>query len=259
MPKSDRLLRVMHLLRLLPGPVSADRLAAEAEVSPRTIYRDIAALRAAGARIDGAAGFGYTLTEDPALPPMQFDRDEIEALLIGLSLAAQTGDASLARAGRDATAKLVARLPDAGQRQALHAVHHVHRLRRATADPAHVAALRAACWDERAIDLRYADKDGAVTERRIWPLTLAYFDATMEVLAWCCLRNDHRRFRLDRIVQLDPAPDRFRGRRVPLLQDYSARMAAQEAPPPLANPPGSHNPARIEGPDDRPAPTGDTA
>ena len=34
------------------------------------LIRDIATLRAGGALIDGEAGLGYTLTEDPALPPL---------------------------------------------------------------------------------------------------------------------------------------------------------------------------------------------
>ena len=56
MSRSDRLFRLLHVLRSLPPPVTADRLAQETEVSVRSIYRDIAALRAAGARIEGEAG-----------------------------------------------------------------------------------------------------------------------------------------------------------------------------------------------------------
>jgi predicted DNA-binding transcriptional regulator YafY len=62
----------------------AAQLAQATEVSVRSIYRDIEALRAAGARIDGEAGYGYALEEDPALPPQSFTRLEIEALM-GLS------------------------------------------------------------------------------------------------------------------------------------------------------------------------------
>jgi predicted DNA-binding transcriptional regulator YafY len=49
----------------------------ETEVSLRTIYRDIDALRGLGAVIDGEAGFGYTLIEDAALPPLGFTDDEL--------------------------------------------------------------------------------------------------------------------------------------------------------------------------------------
>ena len=58
-------MRLLEALRRLPKPVTAARLAAETEISLRQLYRDIATLRAGGALIDGAAGYGYTLTEDP--------------------------------------------------------------------------------------------------------------------------------------------------------------------------------------------------
>ena len=61
MAKPDRLFRLLDALRRLPQPVTADRLAAEMEVSARTLYRDIASLRAAGARIEGEAGLGYVV------------------------------------------------------------------------------------------------------------------------------------------------------------------------------------------------------
>ena len=78
MAKSDRLFRLLHLLRTLPQPVTVARLAEEAQVSERTLYRDIEALRAGGALIDGAPGYGYILTGYPALPLQMFSRLEVE-------------------------------------------------------------------------------------------------------------------------------------------------------------------------------------
>ena len=101
-------MRLMTALRRLPAPVTAERLAQETEVSPRQLYRDIATLRAGGALIDGAAGYGYTLTEDPVLPPQSFSRIEIEALMLAIGSLEQLGDPSLARAGRNAVARIVA-------------------------------------------------------------------------------------------------------------------------------------------------------
>ena len=56
-------------------------------MSTRQLYRDIATLRAGGVLIDGTAGYGYTLTEDPALPPQSFSRLEIEALRVRAQVA----------------------------------------------------------------------------------------------------------------------------------------------------------------------------
>ena len=77
MARTDRLMRLMDCLRRLPAPVTAARLAQETDVSPRQLYRDIATLRAGGALIDGEAGLGYRLTEDPALPPQSFSRKSL--------------------------------------------------------------------------------------------------------------------------------------------------------------------------------------
>ena len=97
MAKSDRLFCLLHLIRGLTPPVTAARLAGDMEVSERTIYRDIDSLRAAGARIDGEAGLGYTMVEDLALPPQTFTQIEIEALTLGLSDVSQRGDVDLAQ------------------------------------------------------------------------------------------------------------------------------------------------------------------
>lgn len=97
MARTDRLMRLMDTLRRLPHPVTAQRLAEETGVSPRQLYRDIATLRAGGALIDGAAGVGYTLTEDPVLPPQSFSRLEIEALMLAQSGLDQIGDETLKR------------------------------------------------------------------------------------------------------------------------------------------------------------------
>ena len=76
MSRTHRLFQMMTTLRRLPTPVRAVQLANELDISLRTVYRDIDALRGLGAVIDGEAGFGYTLIEDATLPPLGFEDDE---------------------------------------------------------------------------------------------------------------------------------------------------------------------------------------
>ncbi|WP_316013606.1 YafY family protein [Roseobacter sp. HKCCA0434] len=227
MARPDRLMRLMDALRRLPAPVTAARLAEETGVSRRQLYRDIATLRAGGALIDGEAGVGYSLTEDPALPPQSFSRLEIEALVMALGELGHTGDAALEAAGRSALARIIATLPDAQSRQAMHTV--LRSYRPAPARDAVVVdmdMLRRACWDEFALDIRYRDLAGAVSEREIWPLGLSYAERSLTLLAWCCLRQDWRHFRASGIEAASPSGRSFRPRRVPLLRDYVARRAA---------------------------------
>jgi predicted DNA-binding transcriptional regulator YafY len=223
MPRSDRLLRLLQHLRTEPAPVTAARLAELSGVSERAIYRDIAALRAAGAIIDGQAGYGYTLTEDAALPPQMLSRLEIEAVILGLSSVRAEGDAELAQAATEALAKITASLPEQARHHARHA-----GLRAARVDPKpplgiDPGTVRAAMWDERALDIDYADVDGHATRRRIWPLSVVFFERVLIVLAFCTLRQDFRAFRLDRIGQMQVTGESFRPRRASLLRQYLER------------------------------------
>ena len=226
MARTDRLFRLLAALRRLPAPVTAARLAEETGVSARTLYRDIETLRAGGALIDGAAGFGYTLTEDPALPPQNFTREEIEALVLGLSEAAVRGDPALSRAAETALSKIVATLPDRLQQQVQHAVVQVRRYETPTPATADFSIIRQACWEESALDITYADAEGRETRRRVWPLSMVYLEQSVIVLAWCCLRQDFRKFMVARILDVAPTNESFRPRRAALLRTYIAQMQA---------------------------------
>lgn len=228
MPRTDRLFRLLDTLRRLPPPVTAARLAAETEVSTRAIYRDIAALRVAGARIDGAAGYGYSLTEDPGLPPATFTRTEVEALVLGLAEVRHSGDPALADAAETALSKVVATLPERRQREATHAVLLSYRYTPRLPPRIDMAVVRTACWDERALEIAYLNKEGAESRRLILPLTLVFLDRTQMLLAWCCLRQDFRQFRLDRVVSVTATGDSFRPRRVTLLRTYLAKLAGRD-------------------------------
>jgi len=74
MVRSDRLLRLLHAMPTIPAPITAARLAEDTGVSSRSLYRDIDALRAAGAQIEGERGYGHRPIEDVALPPQILDR-----------------------------------------------------------------------------------------------------------------------------------------------------------------------------------------
>jgi predicted DNA-binding transcriptional regulator YafY len=234
MARADRLLRLIDTIRRLPQPITAARLATETGVSERSLYRDIASLRASGALIDGAAGVGYTLTEDPALPPQMFTRLEVEALMLGLAEVRLSGDPELVRAAEMAGAKITATLPERVQRQALHAVQQTYRFERRAPAPAHLALIRQAAWDERALDIAYHDTADAATRRRILPLAVVFLDRSLMCLAYCTLRQDFRRFHLHRMTDVTASDDSFRPRRVPMLRQFLAQMRGETLARPKA-------------------------
>src|SRR5438477_12991486 len=111
MRRADRLFQIIQLLRRRRAITTAATLAEKLEVSERTVYRDIADLVASGTPIEGEAGVGYRLRADYDLPPLMFDRDEIQALVLGARIVQQYGDAALARAARSVLSKVAAVLP----------------------------------------------------------------------------------------------------------------------------------------------------
>lgn len=227
MSKATRLLQVMQALRSLPPPVTAARLAEEIGVTTRTIYRDIDALRGAGAVIDGEAGYGYVLIEDPALPPMMFSADEVEALVLGLREVREIADPVLADAAQQALSKVQAVLPATLRQQMDHSVLHVKKFNTRAKINADIAALRKATREEFEVEINYSDAQGATTSRRIKPLSLVFMDFNQVVLAWCLLRDDYRAFRLDRIDDLTVTATSFKPHRVPLLRKALEQAAAE--------------------------------
>lgn len=220
MSRTHRLLQMMQTLRRLPPPVTAMQLAGEMEMSERTIYRDIDALRSMGAVIDGEAGFGYTLIEDAALPPLGFEDDELEALVLGLRDVAVIGDPALAKAARSALAKIKARVPPRQAHRLQHAVLAAHRFAKLPEISIDVGALRAATWDEVSVEFNYRDAQGAQTMRQVDPLGLVHLDRSNVLMAWCHLRKDFRTFRLDRMTSLRRTDNSFRPRRVQMLREH---------------------------------------
>lgn len=231
MSRTRRLFQLMQALRRSAPPVTAAALAADTGVSLRTLYRDIDALRDMGAIIEGTAGYGYALTEDAALPPLMFDDEEIEALVLGLRDVQAIADPDLAKAAKNALAKLQARLPTTQAHRLKYAVLAVNRIRRPPQPTVDVPALRKATWDERTVEIGYADAEARETRRRVDPLGIVFLQDAHCLVAWCHLRQAYRNFRLDRMQDLQVTSDSFRPRRVPMLRDAIETLTAEQATP----------------------------
>lgn len=221
MSRSARLLRLLQALRGRRRPVAAQVLADLLGVSLRTIYRDLATLIEQGAAIEGEAGVGYVLRPGFFLPPLMFGEDEVDALILGLRMVGERGDAELAKGAESALAKIVAVLPPALDDAAATSGMLVGP--RAAAP--HLTAIRHAIRAEQKLRLRYTDKQGKATERTVWPVAVGFFEAAEVLAAWCETRRDFRHFRLDRIEAADPAAERYPTRRRVLLADWRRLMA----------------------------------
>ena len=221
MRRADRLLQIVQALRRRKGPTTARGLADELEVAPRTIYRDIADLQAANVPIAGAAGVGYVLRAGYDLPPLMFDADEIEAIVLGARLVVDRGDPELARAARDVLAKVSAVVPDALSRQMDRAALLVHqRSPEELAFGKFLPSIRRATREHRKLRLDYVDLEEQTSARTIWPLGIYFFSHVTLVCAWCELRMDFRSFRANRVRTCALLPESFDAKNGALLRTF---------------------------------------
>jgi predicted DNA-binding transcriptional regulator YafY len=206
MRRADRLFQIVQRLRRHPrgAVVTAAELARDLEVSERTVYRDVADLVGSGVPIEAEAGVGYRLPRGAYdLPPLMFDEDEIEALVLGARVVKGWGDAALARAAENALAKIEAILPAKLKDRVADASLFALNIRRGGKDIGDaLATVRGAIRAERKIRLDYIDRAAQPTTRTVWPLGLFYWGAVWTVGGWCELRDGFRNFRLDRIAHI---------------------------------------------------------
>lgn len=230
MRRADRLFRIVQRLRKR-GATTARDLAQALEVSERTVYRDVRDLLLSGVPIQGEAGVGYALDRSFDLPPLMFDEEEIEALVLGARIVRAWADPKLARAAEEALQKIEGVLPPRLKSKLAEAAlyapdfHIKAQLRSGLGD------LRQAVREQRKARFRYLDKAQAGSERTVQPLGLYYWGQTWTLAAWCELRQGFRNFRVDRIEGLSITPEQFE--KVPgrTLADFVAHMEAEDRRP----------------------------
>jgi predicted DNA-binding transcriptional regulator YafY len=211
---------VVQLLRASRMPLTADAMAVRLEVTRRTIYRDIAALQAAGVPIEGAAGIGYVMRRGYDLPPLMFTPEELDAITVGLALVGRTGDRSLVAAGASASAKIADVVaPEAGPRgdDPWLFASPWHAIPEPTID---MPILRLAIRQERKLKIAYRDGAGNATDRTVMPLALLYYVDGAILAGFCELRQDFRHFRHDRMTSCQLTDDCFSNVAASLRQEW---------------------------------------
>jgi predicted DNA-binding transcriptional regulator YafY len=227
MRRADRLFQIVQLLRRRRAASTARQIAERLGISERTVYRDIRDLVLSGTPIDGEAGVGYRLRPGYDLPPLMFDREEIQALVLGVRIVRRFGDARLARASESILSKVAAVLPTDLEPLLAETALFVPTMSYGARSAAALEASRDALIARRKLRLAYEDEKGAATERTVRPLGVFFWGRTWTLAAWCELRNDFRDFRLDRVKSIDMIDEAFVDEPGRTLRDLLARYGPE--------------------------------
>jgi predicted DNA-binding transcriptional regulator YafY len=202
METATRLLQLLALLHARPfwtGQELAERL----EVTPRTIRRDVARLRALDHPVEAVPGRhgGYQLGRGNELPPLVLDDREALAVVLGLREASAGVGDGLEEAAVSALAKLERVLPSR-LRERLQDVQAatltISGRPTAPTDPDHLVVLAQACRRRERVRFPYTARDGQKSFRHVEPLRLVHISRRWYLVAYDLEREDWRTFRIDR-------------------------------------------------------------
>ncbi len=225
MRRADRLFQIVQILRAR-RLTTAKFLAGRLQVSERTIYRDIQDLSLSGVPVMGEAGVGYALKRGYDLPPLMFEYDEVEALVIGARMVAAWGSTPLAQSAAQALEKIAAVLPEK-RRDAIEKTRifvptfHVDPRLGQTFE-----IVRQAIRAQRVMHFAYQTEEGKASQRDVRPLALYFWGERWTLAAWCELRRDFRSFRLDRVSAIEQLEREFRDEPGKSLQDFVRKLQA---------------------------------
>lgn len=210
--RASRLLSVLLLLQTR-GRMTAAQLAAELEVSVRTIYRDVESLSAAGVPLYGDAGRdgGYRLLDGYRTRLTGLTGAEAEVLLLG-GLPGPAADLGLSSALDAAQLKLLAALPAELRDRARLMRERFHldapSWYRHPEDVPHLTAVAEAVWQQRVLRIGYRRwKAPTDVTRTVEPLGVVLKAGRWYLVA----RSDGnvRTYRVGQILAVEPLESRF--------------------------------------------------
>ncbi len=203
--RRDRLLNLLHR-----GATTVPALAETLEVSERTAYRDISALREAGHDIHATAGPGGGVRIAPDSRPRAVHFEVAEIIGLALSVAilkatphmpfAKSAEAALDRARRALSSdrqRAMQRL----QRRILIGPPASDRVKISlgNVDDTLLSVFEGCFTGSRGMTFDYIDHIGAASSRRIECIALVLHAPAWYVVAWDLDKNASRMFRMDRI------------------------------------------------------------
>lgn len=220
MRRADRLMQLVQILR--DGTLHrASDLAHLADVSLRTIYRDMETLAASGVPIEGEPGIGYRVTAAITLPPLNLTMTEMEALHLGLHAVGQSTDTELSSAARALSSKIDAVMPEDRSRAPSGYGFAVYPFADAARGFQHLPSLRQAVRTRQKLELTLHD-----TSRIVRPLQIDYWGRLWTCVVWCEGHADFDEIRVDQITSLRILPSLFVDEAGKALRDFHAQRKA---------------------------------
>ncbi|MFW0718061.1 helix-turn-helix transcriptional regulator [Pedobacter sp. N23S346] len=225
MNRIDRLFGILTLLQSAKY-ITAEKIAQRFDMSIRTVYRDVKALGEQGIPISFEHNKGYFLVQGYFLPPVSFNTDEANALLLVESLVNGFADHSIRSHYSTALTKVKAVLKTA-QKEKLESLNQHIKLQipeRLTFNYTYLSLIQHAISEKNLIELEYKNVQEVASKRCVEPIGLIFYAFSWHMIAWCHFRNQYRDFNLTRILCLKNLETPFSKKDHMPLSDYMSML-----------------------------------
>lgn len=221
MNRIDRLFGILILLQSKKY-VTAEKIANQYQISTRTVYRDMKALSEQGVPLSFEQHKGYFIVQGYFLPPISFNSDEANALILMERFLAGFADKSITNHYTTALNKIKAVLKTS-QKEKLESLNESIKLQlpdRLTNDFEYLSILQNAISAKCLIEINYKNNKEEISQREIEPIGLIFYAFSWHLIGWCHLRNDYRDFKVDRIINVKCTEIPFKKSTHMLLNEY---------------------------------------
>jgi len=203
MNRIDRLFGILTILQSNKY-TSADQLASRFNMSIRTVYRDIRAIQEQGVPVGFESHKGYFLIQGYFLPPISFNSDEANALLLVESLVNGFADNSIRTHYTAALSKVKAVLKSSQKEKldGLNAHIHFQLPEQLNYNFNFLSLVQQAISDRKILWLEYKSAKNEMSAREVEPIGLIFYAFSWHLIAWCHLRGEYRDFNLTRMIEI---------------------------------------------------------
>lgn len=221
MNRIDRLFGILVRLQSKKY-VTAEQLSDQFCISVRTVYRDVKALGEQGIPISFEPNKGYFIVQGYFLPPVSFNSDEANALLLMERFLAGFADKSILQHYTTALNKVkaVLRSPQKEKLESLNEVIKLQLPERMKNDFSYLSELQDAISSKLCIEITYRNNKQELSSRQLEPIGLIFYAFSWHLIAWCCLRNDYRDFKISKIINIRKTEIPFQKEEHMTINDY---------------------------------------
>jgi predicted DNA-binding transcriptional regulator YafY len=221
MNRIDRLFGILVLLQSKKY-VTAEKIAMQFSISVRTVYRDMKALGEQGIPLSFEQNKGYFIVQGYFLPPISFNSDEANALLLMERFLEGFADKSILQHYTTALNKVKAVLKTS-QKEKLESLNENIKLQlpeRLKNDFEYLSVLQNAISAKCIVKIDYRNNKEEISIREIEPIGLIFYAFSWHLIGWCHLRNNYRDFKLNNMIKVICTEKPFRKADHMQVSDY---------------------------------------